>query len=186
MNTRDKIIQTASSLFQLQGYHATGLTQILEQSATPKGSMYYHFPQGKEQLAVEAIKYMKEFVQEKNEDILENYEDAVEAIQRIILDVADHFEKDDHAPGFPVGLLAAETASTSELLQQACQQAFEAWEGGYYKKLTANGWDEASAQDMAIVINSLIEGSILRALANKSSKPLRIAAAQIPQLLQRK
>jgi AcrR family transcriptional regulator len=42
-------------LFRVQGYTATGLTQILQESGAPKGSFYFHFPRGKVQLAEEAI-----------------------------------------------------------------------------------------------------------------------------------
>jgi TetR/AcrR family transcriptional regulator, lmrAB and yxaGH operons repressor len=36
-------------------YQATGLTQVLAESSAPKGSLYFHFPGGKGQLAVEAV-----------------------------------------------------------------------------------------------------------------------------------
>jgi TetR/AcrR family transcriptional regulator, lmrAB and yxaGH operons repressor len=52
--TRDQIIQTTCTLLESQGYHATGLNQILKESGAPKGSLYYYFPQGKEELAEEA------------------------------------------------------------------------------------------------------------------------------------
>ena len=48
-NTKDIFIDTASSLFANQGYHATGISEILKKSNAPKGSLYYYFPQGKEQ-----------------------------------------------------------------------------------------------------------------------------------------
>ncbi len=54
-NTKDIFIDTASSLFDNQGYHATGISEILKKSNAPKGSLYYYFPQGKEQLAQEAL-----------------------------------------------------------------------------------------------------------------------------------
>ncbi len=53
--TRARIIATTVALMEAQGYHATGLNQILHQSATPKGSLYHHFPGGKEELAAEAV-----------------------------------------------------------------------------------------------------------------------------------
>lgn len=55
-NTREKFIETASNLFEIKGYNATGLNEILQESGAPKGSLYYHFPNGKEEIALEAIK----------------------------------------------------------------------------------------------------------------------------------
>ncbi|WP_063673518.1 TetR/AcrR family transcriptional regulator [Dyella thiooxydans] len=52
---RSRAIATAERLFRIQGYTATGLTQILTESGAPKGSFYFHFPRGKAQLAEEAI-----------------------------------------------------------------------------------------------------------------------------------
>jgi AcrR family transcriptional regulator len=54
-DARARAIAAAIRLFRMQGYTATGLTQILEESGAPKGSFYFHFPRGKVQLAEEAI-----------------------------------------------------------------------------------------------------------------------------------
>ena len=54
-DARANAIATAMRLFRIQGYTATGLTQILGESGAPKGSFYFHFPRGKAQLAEEAI-----------------------------------------------------------------------------------------------------------------------------------
>lgn len=56
-DARVRAIAAAVKLFRIQGYTATGLTQILEESGAPKGSFYFHFPRGKTQLAEEAIDY---------------------------------------------------------------------------------------------------------------------------------
>src|ERR1700753_3938055 len=54
-DARARAIATAERLFRIQGYTATGLTQILDDSGAPKGSFYFHSPRGKAQLAEEAI-----------------------------------------------------------------------------------------------------------------------------------
>jgi TetR/AcrR family transcriptional regulator, lmrAB and yxaGH operons repressor len=54
-DARARAIAAATRLFRVQGYTATGLTQILQESGAPKGSFYFHFPRGKAQLAEEAI-----------------------------------------------------------------------------------------------------------------------------------
>src|SRR5687768_11075928 len=55
-DSRERLIDTAAQLMWQQGYHATGLNQIVQESGAPKGSLYFHFPGGKEQLCVEALK----------------------------------------------------------------------------------------------------------------------------------
>lgn len=41
--TRDKILAVAGELFYEQGYHATGVQQIIEKVGVSKGSFYTHF-----------------------------------------------------------------------------------------------------------------------------------------------
>ncbi len=53
-STRDQIIEATAGLLETQGYRATGLNQIIEESGAPKGSLYYYFPGGKEEFSTEA------------------------------------------------------------------------------------------------------------------------------------
>lgn len=64
-DSREKILAAATRLFQLQGYYGTGLNQIIKESGAPKGSLYYHFPDGKEQLAIEAVNEMSHYIRMK-------------------------------------------------------------------------------------------------------------------------
>jgi AcrR family transcriptional regulator len=52
-DARAKALATAERLFRVQGLAATGLAQIIAESGSPKGSFYFHFPGGKDQLAAE-------------------------------------------------------------------------------------------------------------------------------------
>lgn len=79
-NTKEKFIETASRLFEVKGYNATGLNEILAESGAPKGSLYYHFPQGKEQLALEAINSAGEKIKANLLKNLESIENPAEAI----------------------------------------------------------------------------------------------------------
>ena len=67
--SRQKILETAADLFKSQGYHATGLNQIIKESGAPKGSIYHYFPGGKEELAIESIKLA---VQKVKDGLMDN------------------------------------------------------------------------------------------------------------------
>jgi len=53
--SRDRLLDSAVDLLQRQGYHGTGLNELLERSEAPRGSLYHYFPGGKEQIGAEAI-----------------------------------------------------------------------------------------------------------------------------------
>ena len=54
--TRERIVEASAELFRRQGYTATGVKQIVTAARAPFGSIYHHFPGGKEQLGAEAIR----------------------------------------------------------------------------------------------------------------------------------
>src|SRR5689334_9309655 len=53
-DTKQKMVQAARQLIRERGYNATAFSDVLELSGAPRGSVYFHFPGGKTQLAMEA------------------------------------------------------------------------------------------------------------------------------------
>jgi len=54
-DARANALIAAERLFRIKGYAATGLAEILAASGAPKGSFYFHFPDGKAQVAREVL-----------------------------------------------------------------------------------------------------------------------------------
>src|SRR5215469_7497665 len=48
------MVRAARQLIRERGYNATAFSDVLELSGAPRGSVYFHFPGGKTQLAMEA------------------------------------------------------------------------------------------------------------------------------------
>lgn len=55
MDTRERIVNTASRLFYKQGYNSTGINQVIKEAEVAKASLYQHFP-SKEDLLIEYLK----------------------------------------------------------------------------------------------------------------------------------
>lgn len=184
--TRERIIQTAAYLFQLQGYHATGLNQIIKESKSPRGSVYYHFPNGKEELAIEAVKYTGRSVEEQIKESMAQILDPVEAIQHFISVISSQFDDPENVKGIPVGLLASETALISEPLRCTCVEVFKSWANVFAKKLIQHGFEAEEAEQLGMTINSMIEGGIMFSLAHKDKQPLLLISNQIPFIVSKK
>src|SRR3954468_4070961 len=54
-SSRKALVHPTATLLRRQGYAATGLSEIVARSGAPRGSLYFHFPGGKEELAVAAL-----------------------------------------------------------------------------------------------------------------------------------
>ncbi|SEW16134.1 TetR/AcrR family transcriptional regulator [[Clostridium] fimetarium] len=183
INTKENLIETAAKLFETKGYYATGLNEILAESGAPKGSLYYHFPKGKEQLALAAIYSEGEKIKSKVLVSLQNIENPVEAIVSIIEIIATAIDSDQKTKDMTISLIALETYLTSDVLRNACLEIYTSLENIYAEKLIKSGIDKDNAYKLGCVISEMIEGGITYSLVKKNGNPLRLIAEQIPRLL---
>lgn len=182
--TRDQIIGTTCNLLEAQGYHATGLNQILKESGAPKGSLYYYFPDGKEGLVSEAVERQGRLVAERIKAELTESSNAAEAIRSFIYNIAQNVEASGYRSGGPLTTVALETATSSERLNLTCREAYRLIQEAFAAKLVEHGFTPERADHMATFITAAIEGGIILSRTNHSGDPLRHVAGEIGRLLQ--
>ena len=183
-STRDQIIETTCELLELQGYHATGLNQIIKDSSTPKGSLYYHFPGGKEELAVEAIHRVGNIVLTRIRENLAQIESPAEAIHNFIVNIALRVEMSGFRMGGPITTIALETASTSEPLREECQRIYSGWQAAFADKLSLGGLTTERASTLSVLIIASIEGGVILCRTHRSRESLEKIAKEIRTLIQ--
>ena len=187
VKSKDVLIETASRLFKVRGYCGVGLNDIIEESGIPKGSLYYYFPEGKEQLAIAAIDNTKKLVMEDIKQVFDATPNLatgnlIEALQAYVYELSKVFGDGGDPIGSPIGTIAGEKHSTSEPIRLACEATFKDWQSLYTEKFVEAGYPEQKATSLATVFHALTEGGILLALTMKSGKPLETIAEQIPSL----
>ncbi|MGO4547829.1 TetR/AcrR family transcriptional regulator [Paenibacillus sp. 2TAB23] len=184
INTRQIILETAARLFFTRGYHATGLSQIIKESDCPKGSLYYYFPDGKEELALECINCTRDLVIEKWSSKFAEFDEPSDAVQSFVLDMAEDAEKCNYKGYMPFSFwMAVETSSISEKLRSAGQAVFAAWQAVISDRLIAAGMEQGKAKEIGVVIISLLEGALILTLTNRDKQPLLTAAKCVPYVI---
>ena len=175
------MLTATARLLQRQGYHGTGLNQIVAEAGAPKGSMYFHFPGGKEQLAAEAIAASGDYL----DAALAAHEapTALAAVDGFVADVAEQLERTGYTAGCPIATVALEVAPTSPTLGDACAGALGRLIDRLATWIEHDGVDPADARDRAFVVYAAIEGALVFAKASRSTAPLETLRGQLPRLL---
>jgi TetR/AcrR family transcriptional repressor of lmrAB and yxaGH operons len=177
--TRERMVRTAADLFQRQGYHGTGLNQVLAESSAPKGSMYFHFPDGKEQLAVEAVELSGRELGVAIAEAVASASDAEAAITRVGELLAAGLEASDYRAGCPVATVALEAAADSEPIRAACDTVYADWRTGLVRYLAGCGLPEATAGPLADLVLSALQGALLHARVQHDAAVVRSVARQV-------
>jgi TetR/AcrR family transcriptional repressor of lmrAB and yxaGH operons len=174
-DTRSRILTAAQRLFRKRGYHATGLNDILELANAPKGSMYHHFPGGKEAIGVCVI-----------EDIAQGLLGLLEqsrarSTEALVLQVGEKLamtmEKTDFEICALFSAFAAERKSSPQL-GMAVAKAYESMVAAIATRLQLEGLAPEAAQDKALMVTALLEGGSLLSQAQQNSTAFRLSYKQ--------
>jgi TetR/AcrR family transcriptional repressor of lmrAB and yxaGH operons len=184
-DTRQRMLDTAADLFQTQGYHATGLTQLTTAGGAPKGSLYFHFPGGKEQLAAEAVQLSSERTGALLEAILQDAPDAATAIDRAVDALASFLTASDFQRGCPLATVALDAAAASEPIRAACADGYSSWHRIFDRYLAGQGLSAERADELATIVLATIEGGLLLARTRRDVAPLRAVATHLHTTLDR-
>lgn len=182
-HAREQILETTCSLMEKQGYHGTGLNEIVKESGAPKGSLYHYFPEGKEQIASEAVLQSGRMTAERIRNGLSGNADAAKAIHAFVLNIADHVESSGFSAGGPLTTVAMETATQSERINLACREAYGLLQTAFQEKLVESGYAKTKAAELGVFITAAIEGGIILSRTHHTSDPLRTIAKQLKALL---
>lgn len=180
--TRRSILKGTAALLEEQGYHATGLNQILAKSGAPRGSLYHYFPGGKEQLGVEAVQRAADLLEERIRENMAAHPDPLRALARFIERIADGVELSGFRAGGPLSIVAMESATTNERLNQACRHAYARLRGAFAEHL-AQAELPYAADELATLVTAAIEGGILLSRTEHSADPLRAVGRTLVQML---
>ncbi|MCP4137505.1 MAG: TetR/AcrR family transcriptional regulator [bacterium] len=187
--TKKRVIDTAISLINTQGFANTSMNDLIERTGVKKGNLYFHF-KSKDDLGIEILKEAKKqynaYIEQrvKSSTPLGQLFDILEAIK------AWHVRKKFRG-GCLFGNTALEMSDTNETYTKIISQIFTEWLDTFeYFLVKAKEEKEISSsidtKAMATHILSLIEGSIMLARVSKSKAPIENSINSLKSLLMNK
>jgi TetR/AcrR family transcriptional regulator, lmrAB and yxaGH operons repressor len=170
--TRHRLLSTAGELFRSQGFHATGLDQILRRSRTPKGSLYHYFPGGKEELTIEAVRYMTGLTKETMTAIFSSDCDPLSALKALFESNATMLLVSDFRNGCPIAAITLDVAIAQQPIREVCEKGFDTLLELLIEHLNRAGLSAVRAKSLATLVFAALEGALILSRAKRSVEPL--------------
>jgi TetR/AcrR family transcriptional repressor of lmrAB and yxaGH operons len=180
---KDKIISTMGELLETQGYHGTGLNQLVAASGAPKGSLYHYFPGGKDQIVVAALRQAEQELSARIRENLRLNPDPGAGMSEFVRQLAGFVEASGFRAGGPLLTVASETATTNDSINAACREAYQGLIAAIDDQLRGAGLASPRSTALATTLAAALEGGILLARTMRSTAPLIASADFLEKLV---
>jgi AcrR family transcriptional regulator len=182
--TRTKMLVSAAEVLRERGAAGVTIDEVLSRSGAPRGSVYYHFPEGRAQILTEALHYA-------GGAITAAIDAAAERGAKILLrGFVGYWERlltesDFHA-GCPVVAAAIGSAPDEPQLTADAGHILDSWRTALTQAFVADGFDESDAASLAVMSIAALEGAVVLCRSTRSTEPLREVYGQLEFLTKAK
>jgi TetR/AcrR family transcriptional repressor of lmrAB and yxaGH operons len=171
-DAKQKMVQAARQLIRERGLGATAFSDVLTRSGAPRGSVYFHFPGGKAQLATEAAEAHAHEQVEIIDRAAAETRSAAQLIERYLDLGRAGMVASDYARGCGIAPLVTEgAAQESAALGETSRRAFSELTDRLAFHFVAFGVDRAAARVLAEATIAGVEGAMITARALRSPAP---------------
>ncbi len=180
-DTRKKMLISAAEVMRERGAAGVTIDAVLAHSGAPRGSVYHHFPEGRNQILLEALQYA-------GDSITEIIDDAADRGARVLVrKFVEYWERRLADGGFNAGcpVVAAALVSADDE-PQLCSNAgaiLGRWCTALTRAFVSDGFSEADAASLSVTSIAALEGAIMLCRSTQSAAPLRQVGDQLEFLI---
>jgi AcrR family transcriptional regulator len=181
------MVYSAAQLVRERGVAATGVRDVVDRAAAPRGSFQHYFPGGKDQLVSEALLWSGDFAAQW----VASYVDGARrpTPSGLFTHMVSQWKREFRTRGFergcPVNAAAADLAGGESPVNVPLREALTRWEDAIVAALLRMGIPTRRSRRLATVMLSSLEGAILLSRLHRSVQPLTTVAAELGPLLDR-
>ena len=170
-DSRSRMIHAASELFGQRGYHATAFSDVIEGSGAPRGSIYFHFPGGKHELAREATALAGDEIEVTVAEAASHAADPASLIRALAEGMVQRLEASDYKHGCSIATMVLELAPYDEELTVEFDSVFARWRAALVAAFETWGIAAEHGVVLADLVMSAFEGALILGRAARSPEP---------------
>jgi TetR/AcrR family transcriptional repressor of lmrAB and yxaGH operons len=172
---------SAAELLRERGAAGVTIDAVLARSGAPRGSVYHHFPEGRNQILTEALQFAGEAIAEVIDEAAAK--GGMYLVRQFVVFWEELLLESDFAAGCPVVAAAIGSADDEPQLTTVAGNIFSHWRDALTRAFVADGFDDADAASLAIMCIASMEGAVVLCRSTRSVDPLRDVAAQVEFLI---
>jgi TetR/AcrR family transcriptional regulator, lmrAB and yxaGH operons repressor len=181
LNTRTKMLVSAVEVMRECGAAGVTIDAVLARSGAPRGSVYYHFPNGRNQILTEALRY-------SGDSITAMIDDAAgwgaRALLREFVEFWDRLlTEGDFAAGCPVVAAAIGSDDGDPKLSAEAGAILGRWCSALTRAFGNDGFDDDAAASLAVMSMAALEGAVVLSRSTRSTDPLHQVGEQLEFLI---
>ena len=174
-DVRERMVDGAMALLARRGLQATSFSEVLSATGAPRGSLYHHFPQGKDQLVTAAVERASAVLLSAMGTVAGAPAEAVVerflAVWRVVL-TQSHCEA-----GCAVLAVTVDAESSQQLTLVSV--VFRGWRNRLAELLAQGGLSKVQARNFATVLIASVEGAVVLSRADQSLEPFETVARHL-------
>jgi AcrR family transcriptional regulator len=183
-STKQRMLDSAVLLLRERGAPGVTVDAVLAHSGAPRGSVYHHFPGGRNELILGALRQAGDYIAAiVDESVAAG--DVQRTVGRFVRFWKRALTDTDYRAGCPLVAVAIDSREHIPAAADLVREIFARWQASLSDLLVANGFPVERARRLAILVVASIEGAIILARAHRDLTPLDDVLTEITPLLER-
>lgn len=181
--TRMRMVDSAVALLRERSSAGVTIDAVLAHSGAPRGSVYHHFPGGRDDLIAEAVARAGAHVGQQIQRAAASGATPLEVVRGFVEFWERMLNRTDYLAGCPVVALTVDARTEDSPQAALVAEVFTDWHQQLIPVLIRAGADPERARRLATMMISASEGAVLLCRAHRSTQPLHDVHAELSALL---
>lgn len=182
VGTRQRMLDSALLILRERGAAGVTIDAVLAHSGAPRGSVYHHFPGGRSELILGAVRQAGGYISAMIDGTADG--GGPQVLERLAEFWRRALIGSDFRAGCPAVAMTVDSRHSLPEAAVLVDEIFARWRGSLARRLMLDGVPADRAERLATVVVAAFEGAILLCRAHQDLSPLDDVVHELTPLLE--